>query len=272
MIQQFINYIINNRGYSQDTARAYEYDLRTFAAWARKNLDSARWSTITKQDIEKHIESETRSGKSASTTNRRLASIAALYRYMQGQGLTIQNPCQYESRRKIERTIPNTININQLRTCYEKTAGVVHVMLGLLIYSGIRISELRKIEWHDIDTENNTIRVKGKGAKQRIIAVPAKCLQEIAYAKRHCNENGIMFDYSDRSIRWMIHDALKEHCQAPQLSPHAIRHTFATNLAANGVNVTTIASVLGHEHIETTQKYINMAAAQNTQATITHAI
>ena len=70
----------------------------------------------------------------------------------------------------------------------------------------------------------------------------------------------------------MIYEALKPYCDAPQLSPHAIRHTFATNLAAQGVNVCTISTILGHNHLETTQKYIDLAAAQKSDVAITNSI
>ena len=272
MIIQFINYIRTVRAYSPCTCKAYETDLRHFAAWARENMTDARWSKITKEVIDNYIADAVRNEQKPATTNRRLASLSAYYRWLGYQGYKVENPCRYESRRKVAKTVPNTISTKELRTAYEHTDGALHVMLGLLMYSGIRISELLALEWHDIDTEKNTIRVKGKGSKERVIHVPAECLTEIRTAKSRCGKNGIMFQYSDRYARKIIHEALREYCQAPQLSPHAIRHTFATNLAAHDVNVSTISRILGHEHLETTQKYIDLAAAQNTLAAVTHAM
>ena len=272
MIAEYINHIGKVKGYSPLTCKAYERDLRHFAWWASENMKDARWSKITKEIVELYTMDAVRNEQAPSTTNRRLAALSSFYRWMNYNGYKVENPCKFESRRKVAKTIPNTIDTNQLRTAYEKSDGVVHVMIGLLMFSGMRIGELLSLEWHDIDTEKNTIRLHGKGAKERVVRVPEIALKEIRAAKEHCSTNGRMFNYSDRFARKMIHEELKRHCDAPQLSPHAIRHTFATHLAANGVNVSTISTLLGHEHLETTQKYINLAAAQNTMATVQHAI
>ena len=272
MIVQYINYIRTVKAYSPQTCTAYQKDLKHFAAWARENIDDARWSKITQDTIETYIQDAARKEQKPSTTNRRLAALSGLYSWMNYHGYKVENPCRYISRRKVAKTVPNTISTKELRTAYEHTDGVIHVMLGLLMYSGIRISELLSLEWHDIDTDKNTIRVKGKGSKERVIHVPAECLTEIKTAKSRCGKNGIMFQYSDRFARKMIYETRHKYCDAPQLSPHAIRHTFATHLAAKGENVTTISAILGHEHLETTQKYINLAAAQNCEATIKNAM
>lgn len=272
MIAQYINHIKAIRAYSPYTCKNYERDLRHFATWAKQNIEDARWSQITKQIIEKYTEEAVSAGQKPATTNRRLAALSSFYRWLNYQGYKVDNPCKYESRRKIAKTVPNTIDTNQLRTAYEKSEGLMHVVLGLLIYSGMRIGELMTLEWHDIDTNSSTIRLRGKGAKERVVRVPEQALKEIKAVKEHCNSNGRMFNYSERSMRKMIHEELKKYCDAPQLSPHAIRHTFATHLASQGENVSTISSLLGHEHLETTQKYINLAAAQNTMAAVQHAI
>ena len=138
-------------------------------------------------------------------------------------------------------------------------------MLGLLITSGIRIGELMNLEYHDIDTEANTIKVHGKGAKERVIKIPAEQLYELKCVKEHCPKNGKIFTISERMARRMIYEALRPYSNAPQLSPHAIRHTFATHMAAQGENVSTIGTILGHSHLETTQKYIDLAAANNSK-------
>ncbi len=272
MIIEYINYIRTVKAYSPMTCKSYERDLRHFAWWARKNMTDARWSQITKQTIDLYTEDAVRNEQKPATTNRRLSALSSFYNWMRYQGYKVENPCKYVSKRKIAKTIPNTIDTNQLRTAYERSEGVVHVMIGLLMFSGMRIGELLSLEWHDIDTENNTIRLHGKGAKERLVRVPEQALKEIRAAKEHCSTNGRMFNYGDRYARKMIHEELAKHCEAKQLSPHAIRHTFATHLAAQGENVNTISTLLGHEHLETTQKYINLAAAQNNMAAVTHAI
>lgn len=272
MITEFINHISSVKGYSPLTCKAYEKDLRHFATWAKANLTGARWSTITREDIDLYITEYMERGQKPSTTNRRLAAIAGLYGYMKRQGLPVESPCKFESRRKVEQTIPNTIPAEQLRTAYKNSVGVARVILGLLITTGIRIGELMSLQFHDVDCINNTIKVHGKGAKERVIHVPAEQLYELKCVKEHCSKNGYIFTIPERMVRHMVYDSLTPYCDAPQLSPHAIRHTFATNQALHGENVSTIATTLGHNHLETTQKYIDLAAAQNCSATITNSI
>ena len=272
MIKEFLKYISSVRGYSPCTCKAYERDLIHFVTWAHQNITGARWSKITRDDIDSYVTYYEELGQKPATTNRRLSSISGLYQYMKRQGLNVENPCHYESRRRVELTVPNTIPAEQLRTAYDHSIGVVRVMLGLLITSGIRIGELMRLQYHDVDCINNTIRVHGKGAKERVIHIPAEQLEELKAVKEHCSVNGTIFTISERLARKLIHDALKPYCDAPQLSPHAIRHTFATNQALRGENVTTIATTMGHNHIETTQKYINLAEAVSSTHTIKNSI
>jgi site-specific recombinase XerD len=272
MIKEYISYISSVRGYSPLTCLAYQKALTHFATWARENLERPRWRDITRHVIDEYIKDCEQAGHAPSTTNLRLAAIGGIYNYMKRQGKKVENPCQYESRRKVEHTVPNTIPINQLRTAYQNSIGVTRVMLGILITTGIRISELMNLQFHDIDTDANTIKVHGKGAKERVIHVPAEQLVELKAVKEHCPKNGKIFTISERQARKMIYEQLKEYCNAEQLSPHAIRHTFATNLAAQGENVSTIGTILGHNHLETTQKYIDLAAAQKEDAAINNSI
>lgn len=272
MIREYIQYISSIKGYSSLTCKAYEKDLYHFCKWIKSTKQNARWSTISRDIIDEYITDAERNEQSASTTNRRLSAISGLYNYMKRQGYKVENPCKYESRRKIAQRIPNTISEEELLSAYNESCGTIRVMLGLLITTGIRISELLQLRLSDVDTDNNTIRVKGKGDKERIIKVPAMQLAEIKRVKEHNCSDMQLFQYQDRKARKMIHDALKPYCRAKQLSPHAIRHTFATNLAIKGENVITIAGILGHQHIETTQKYIDMAAAINRAANITNSI
>lgn len=258
MIEQYINYLIEIRGYSENTAKAYEKDLHHFAKWTRGNIPDARWSTITRTEIDSYISSQQRDGLAPATTNRRLAAISGLFNYFKREGYDIANPCKYESRRKQEKTIPNTISPEQLKTAYQHAAGISKVMLGLLITTGMRIGEMLAMNWEDIDFQQHSIRLRGKGNKQRMTYTTAEVLETLRCYMTYYQPTGQVFTMNQRTARHMIWESLRRYCKASQLSPHAIRHTFATNLALQGANVTTLAAMLGHEQIKTTQKYIDM--------------
>lgn len=259
MINKFENYLRTIRGYSENTIRAYSNDLHTFAKWARENSMIARWSDIQRADIDKYLEFLYNEGLSPATTNRHLASLSGLFKYFQREGLLIINPCQYESRRKIAQTQPTTIPIDDIAKAYTKASGECKTMLGLLATTGIRIQEMLNLRWGDINFTDNTIRIVGKGNKERTVQTTKEVLSHIENIGKSANPSWTLFKCSQRQCRYMIYDALKPYSKATHLNPHSIRHTFATQLAKQGMNVATIAKTLGHKHIETSQKYIDFA-------------
>ena len=259
MLTRFENYLRNIKGYSERTCSEYLKDLKAFALWAKANIQDARWSTLTRSDIDEYITMRAKEGIKPSTTNRELAAISALYRFFIREGLLKNNPARYQSRRKVGFHLPNTIPSEDLQAAYKNSFGVVHVWIGLLSTTGIRISELLGLNWEDIDFKTCALEIKGKGNKERLVYTTPEYLDLMRQAyERHPTE-GLIFRYSEREARFMLWEALKPYSRAKQLSPHAIRHSFATSLAKQGVNVATIATILGHKSIETTQKYIDMA-------------
>lgn len=261
MIQEYMNYLENIKGYSPNTISSYVKDLHNFVEWARFNIAGARWSTITIIDIDKYITDMAKAGMKPATTNRHLSALSGLYRYMKREGLMTENPCHYESRRKIAQTIPNTIPLKDLKIAYENAHGVVKVMLALLISTGIRIQELLDLEWNDINFVDNSLRIHGKGNKERFVYTNSEYLETLRMVYQYQCQKGKIFLMNQREARRMVFDALKPYTKAKQLSPHAIRHSFATHLANEGVNASTIGAILGHQQLDTTQKYIDLTEA-----------
>ena len=259
MLTRFENYLRNIKGYSDRTCSEYLKDLKGFARWAKAYKEDARWSTLTRSDIDEYITMRANEGIKPATTNRELSAISALYRYFIREGLMTSNPARFQSRRKQGEHLPNTIPSEDLRKAYAHSVGVVHVWIGLLSTTGIRISELLGLNWEDIDFKSCSLEIHGKGNKDRIVYTTAEYLDLMRQAYERNPTEGRIFRYSERDARHMIWEALKPWSRAKQLSPHAIRHTFATSLARQGVNVATIATILGHNRIATTQKYIDMA-------------
>lgn len=263
MIQNYIQYLSSIRNYSSNTCSSYQKDLSDFSKWAKAHLDNARWSAITRADIDKYVCYMVEIGLKPATTNRRLSAISGLYSYMKREGLEVENPCKFECRRKISRSIPNTINAEELKRAYENAKGVTRLFLGILSTTGVRLQELLDLSWEDIDFSESSLRINGKGAKQRIVYTTSEVLEELSRVKELIKPQGRMFRITQRDARHMIWEALRPYCHSKQLSPHAIRHTFATNLAKHGANVSQLGTLLGHEHLETTQKYIDMTQHNN---------
>lgn len=260
MINEYINYLGNVRGYSHHTCRAYRNDVVAFVIWMKQQRTDVRWSTITRDDVDAYVSERAQSGRKASTTNRALASISGIYNYMKRQGYDVINPCRYESRRKIGESIPNTISVKDLRKAYDHSHGVVKVIIGILASTGIRVQELLDMTWESINFEDCSIHIYGKGQKERIVYTSPEYLETLKIANEQQRRNGRIITMEQREVRWLLWNALRPWCNAKQLSPHAIRHTMATQAAAHGANVTTLAVALGHKSIRTTQKYIDMTA------------
>lgn len=269
MIHDFIRYELFIKGHSIATITAYRRNLSKFARWAKDNKEDARWSNITREDIDRYITEEAANGMSASSTNQQLAALSELYKWMKRQGMEIENPVRYETRRKIAQTQPNTITMDELKTAYQHSAGTVRHMLGVLMTTGIRIQELLDMRIEDINKSNGATKIHGKGSKERTIYIPTTITDEILKGRE---AYGLIFQCDQRAARTMIYEALKNYCHAPQLSPHAIRHTYATYLASIGINATTIAKILGHDSIRTTQKYIDMTQQDVSSTMMANAI
>ena len=259
MLIRFENYLRNLKGYSERTTSEYLKDLKAFARWAKAYKEDARWSTLTRSDIDEYITMRAKEGIKPATTNRELAAISALYRFFIREGLMTSIPARFQSRRKVGFHLPNTIPSEDLQKAYEHSVGVVHVWIGLLSTTGIRISELLDLKWEDIDFKTCALEINGKGNKDRLVYTTPEYLELLKQAYERHPIEGRIFRYSERDARHMIWEALKPYSRSKQLSPHAIRHSFATSLARQGVNVATIATILGHNRIATTQKYIDMA-------------
>lgn len=272
MISEYINYISNLRGLSETTSREYEKDLRTFANWAAQNKTDARWSTITRDDIDRYISQQAASGLAPATTNRRLSSISGLYSYMMRQGWLDFNPCKYESRRKVARTMPNVIDVEELKTAYKHAAGITKVILGILMTTGIRIQELLDLKWSDLEPATKQIRVHGKGNKERMAFLPDEVWNTLQPYVNSTHPQELIFGIDQRTARKLVYDNLRRYCSAKQLSPHAIRHTFATNLARGGVSSAAISGLLGHADLKSAERYINRAQLEYEQISNKHSL
>lgn len=258
MIPEFATYLSSLRGYSENTVKAYVKDLYAFAGFIRENYPGKGWSSIGREEIDAYIIHNEQRGLMPATTNRQLASISGLYRYLQRQGIKIDNPTRYESRRKLAETIPTTIPVADIRKAYKHSVGVGKTMLGLLATTGIRIQELLDMTWEDIDFTTNEILIHGKGRRERIVKTETGVLAAWKEAVHGLNVSGRIFFFGQRTARRILYQTLKPYTHSRHLNPHTIRHTFATHLALQGENTHDIANALGHKNIATSQRYIDL--------------
>lgn len=266
MLTRFHNYLCSLRGYSPRTAAGYIKDIQAFLTWMQAYKLHADIYRVTRDDLDDYVTFRCSEGIAPATTNRELASISALYRYLRREGQISENPAQYESRRKVAIKQPNTIPPEDLKEAYNHASGLSRLLLGLLITTGLRTCEIMAMRWEDIDFKACSIRLHGKGNKEREVFTTAEVLSPLADMARERMVSGLVFHIPERRVRRLVFWALQPYTDAKQLSPHAIRHTFATECARQGVNTSTLAQMLGHNRIETTQHYIDLAQSRTQEA------
>lgn len=259
MITEFKTYLESIKGYSHLTAEAYEKDCRAFARWMTLRKPNAHWKTVTREDVDKYVIAHSQGGKKATTICRHLASLSALYKYMQREGYDVENPVKYESRPKQPQTLPATISMQTLLTGWSKTTGELHTIITILMTTGIRLQECLDLTWDDIRWEERQIKINGKGGKQRIVYICDVLLEELRDIPATIARPWKLFPtWSQRRVRKELFWVMREFDNTATVSPHRIRHTYATEIAKAGANVAQLANLLGHNDIKTTQKYIDM--------------
>lgn len=259
MIKEFQKYLLKIKGYSENTVTAYGKDLVDFVHYAHASSTTATWRTITEKDVQDYVVAMVGRGLTATTIKRRISAIRGLYDFMKWQGLTTENPARYTQTPKAAKRLPNTIETSAILTAISDAMVPLktRTQLALLLETGMRLQEMLDTETRDINTEQHSIRVMGKGQKERMVyygELTAGLLDRYLG-----NRQGRLFSDNQRTTRYEIHTALAPYTQARQVSPHAIRHTFATQMLNNGADIKAIGELLGHESVQTTERYAHLS-------------
>lgn len=258
MIREFQNYLVAIKGYAQNTAVAYGKDLASFARWMNSQAEPKRWSMVTRDDIDKYMEYLVETDHKPATICRHLSSLQGIYNWFIRQQWMTENPVRYESRPKIGQRVINTIPTGDLMVAIKTTQGELGTILRLMTETGVRVQEVLDIRAEDIIIKQRTLIIHGKGNKERKVYMSERLTTEL-YMLAKKRYGRIFALWTQRDIRKAMYEVLKNISSARQLSPHAIRHTYATEMAKRGMVATTLQKLLGHDSIKTTQRYIDAA-------------
>ena len=269
-IIDYMNYINIERQLSKNTSEAYKRDLTDFFEFVKKD-----YNKVTKDDIINYIKHI--NNKNPRSINRNLVSIRNYFKYMNKIGKININPCDDITGLKTPKTVPHVLSeedIDKLLDikCNNALDYRNKAMLELLYSSGLRISELLDLEVNDIDFDMNIVRCFGKGSKERIVPlsdIATNALYDYIYVYRNTltknKVTNILFLNSrgDRLSRQGFFKILKEIALEKginkDISPHKIRHSFATHLINHGADLRSVQTMLGHENIRTTQIYTHVS-------------
>lgn len=275
------------RNASPHTLRNYESDLIQFYDYVAPPDEKGKRRSVNVRDIDhltirEYMARLYELKKKKSSIHRKVASLRTFFRFLCREGVMEMNPAKLVATPRVERTLPNHLSIEQMVRFIETPDTETLLgkrdrsMLELLYASGLRVSELVGLNITDVDFTNLTVRVKGKGRKERIVpfgqhalralqdylAVRGELLIEADEDKR--DPAALFFNYqgtriNPRSVGRMVDKYVKMCADVHHISPHSLRHSFATHLLDAGADLRAIQEMLGHARLSTTQKYTHVS-------------
>ena len=267
IIKEFSDYILK-KNYSNNTYISYINDLYYFYLFVKKDLIN-----VNENDIRKYLEELNSKNEKASSVRRKISSFKTFYKFLYLNNYIDKKdyPLVRIAYPKLEKRLPKFIYYNDLLDIINEsskdTDGVRdRLIIEMLYATGVRISELINIKYNDIDFNNRRIRVLGKGNKERIVyygEYAEEVLKEYM-ATHEKNKQGYVFTNShneqitDRGIRYIIDNIMKRLSVKVHVTPHVLRHTFATDMLNNGCDIKIVQELLGHSSLRTTEVYTHV--------------
>lgn len=253
MITNFESYLRYNRGLSENTVKAYGEALRDFAQFINDYHKGVRWSTVEKRMIDEYVVDMVNEDYAPASIKLHISALRTFYKTCLAMGAKIDNPARFVSTPKLSNPMPKTIEVDAIRATLDsdRTPADAKAAIAIIFETGIRLQELLDLRRNDIDPATQSIKIRGKGKKERTVYYG-----DLTKKYGRC-WNGEK--HTQRGVRHLVFEALKPFSNMKQLSPHALRHTYACQLLNNGMSITAISKLLGHEHLETTEVYAKLA-------------
>ena len=275
LLNEFINHLIKERKFSNHTVRAYKNDLNQFNDFLISYDASLTYVDIDKTAIQHYIQKCSKNNFSDKTLLRKVASIKSFYKFLTHNGIVNYNIASLISSPKTVKKIPSYLTIDQINQLMalpdlSTSKGIKERSILEIFYStGLRISELIAIKKTDLDLNKSIIKVMGKGRKHRIVILGKKSLEFIKnYLSVNKNINNIylypsmnneLTHISMSYVYKMVKNYLKKISHNENLSPHSLRHSFATHLLNNGADLLAVKDLLGHQDLSSTQIYTHVS-------------
>ncbi|AMP20817.1 hypothetical protein AZF37_06200 [endosymbiont 'TC1' of Trimyema compressum] len=281
-INHFINFLSVEKDYSQHTIEAYNKDLIQWTNWLESLDRRINLSEVDHKAIRVYINYLNKHNYSKRTLARKIATLKSFFKFLNREAFIENNPMVYIQSPKLDKRLPNFMyeyQIEKLLSIPDKETprGLRdYCLLEVLYGTGLRVSELVNLTRGDLHLKEGYIRVIGKGNKERIVPIGSFAIKSInAYLDKGRPEfykEGISFEFlfigvrgkvlNDRMVRKIIDDCIETTAQNIDVSPHIIRHSFATHLLERGSDIRVVQSFLGHESLSTTQVYTHITKNQ----------
>lgn len=268
-IESFIDYLTIERGLSPNTLQAYRRDLCQFRDWLKKEflqVDSAL--------IGNYLATLRKKGNKSRTLNRKLSVMRMFYKFLYTEGKTDHNPVEGVSSPRLGRKIPSFLSEKEVEALLEappideqygsRDRAILEVVYG----AGLRISELINLNLTDLNLKGGWVKVLGKGSKERIVPLGREACRWVRiYLRKRRTETTDKLSlfcnrYGKRLSRQACWKIIKKYSQkagiTKKISPHTLRHSFATHLLSRDADLRFVQELLGHTNISTTQIYTHI--------------
>lgn len=272
LIAQYMEYLQAERGLSQNTIDAYQRDLAAFCDFLSQNDSIENISAIKRTHINCYIKELHDKQYSMTSVTRKIAAIRGWFRWLYSIEMISVDPSLSVELPKLTKKLPKVMTITEIEKILKNNLNNIEtVVLELLYGAGLRVSELIGLELNNIEIKSKYVRCIGKGSKERIIPIGTKAQKAIQkylkdreiYIKKYklntkrflIKENGKLITRQD-VYRFISKqgDLLKKH-----ISPHTLRHSFATHMLENGADLRVVQELLGHSDVSTTQLYTHVS-------------
>ncbi|GAA3898685.1 site-specific tyrosine recombinase XerD [Anoxybacillus suryakundensis] len=278
-VKDFIHYLIVERNLAHNTIVSYERDLKKYVQYLQQVEQQSSWNNITRFHIMQFLKFLKEKGSSPKTIARHLASVRSFHQFLLREKAVDQDPTVHIETPQLPRTLPNVLSMAEVEALLEapkqNTPFSIRdkAMLELLYATGIRVSELIQLDVSDVHLTMGFIRCYGKGRKERIVPIGKMATEalkqymekgrpKLLSKKRGTTDALFLNHHGERLTRqgcWKILKRLarEANIQKP-LTPHTLRHSFATHLLENGADLRAVQEMLGHADISTTQIYTHV--------------
>ena len=281
-INSFLNYLTVEKGFSENTVSAYRNDLTqlvTFVEGEAKKQDiTPSWGSFGRQGMLSYLLNLQERRYAATTRARKVAATRSFFKFLVNEGTIKEDPTQNMESLNVGRSLPKPISVSQVRILLEeptkKTTPEAKrdvAMLQLLYASGMRVSELVALNLGDINTEAGDVRCFGKGSKERLIPIHQQAVSATEDYLKETRPNLVRSDaekalflnrLGDRLTRQGLWQILKGYAKTAgleaEITPHTLRHSFATHMLSGGADLRAVQELLGHANISTTQIYTHL--------------
>lgn len=274
--ENFINYCEYEKGLSANTLKSYNYEINLYQTYLEDKLSIIDIEKVSKEDIESYLKYCYSKNEDSKTISHKITTIYNFHNYLLREKVIKDNQAEFIDRPKLAKHLPYTLTVKEIDKLLDIALVTVFdyrdkAMLELMYGTGLRVSELVSLTVYDVDFYNAFLRIKGKGSKERIVPINNASLKYLKlYLDRRClllkkkTSDELFLNARGEGISRQgffknLKKILAKKGMPANISPHSLRHSFATHLIENGADLRSVQTMLGHSDITTTKIYTHIS-------------